>query len=278
MEITRLRHFRHERHWTGFLIGLCLAALCCGCRGKSNGRPPGASPPPSGAPALSGVEPAEAWMPLFDGRSFAGWRGIGMAGIPEGHWVIEDGAIKKVPQGEVPRQADGQPVEGGDLMTDATFEDFDLRLEWKISPGGNSGIKYNVSEEISLSVPPRQAAIGFEYQIIDDSAHPDAAHGPNRTAGALYDLIAPVRKTLKPVGEYNEARIVFRGRHGEHWLNGEKILEYELETPEMNGRLKMSKYRDIPDFAAKRAGHIVLQDHGDAVWFRNIRICRLKPE
>lgn len=157
-------------------------------------------------------------------------------------------------------------------MTVRAYGDFELRLEWKIRQGGNSGIKYNVSEEISMSVPPPQAAIGFEYQIIDDSLNPDALVGPDRTAAALYDLIAPQNKTLQSVGEYNEARIVFRGRHGEHWLNGRKVLEFDLGTPEMEGLIVASKYRDIPGFAEKRRGHIVLQDHGDAVWFRNIKI------
>ncbi|MBN2409513.1 MAG: DUF1080 domain-containing protein, partial [Candidatus Aminicenantes bacterium] len=112
----------------------------------------------------------------------------------------------------------------------------------------------------------------FEYQIIDDGLNPDALVGPNRTAAALYDLIAPQSKILKSVGEFNKARIVFRGRHGEHWLNGRKVLEFDLGTREMDGLIAASKYRDIPAFAEKRRGHIVLQDHGDAVWFRNIMI------
>lgn len=227
---------------------------------------------------LTDVERADGWVLLFDGRTLAGWRGIGREGVPAGHWVVEKGMIKKVPGGEVPRQADGQPALGGDLMTVRTFGDFELRLEWRINPGGNSGIKYNVSEKMSMDVPPPQAAIGFEYQILDDGGHPDALVGPNRTAAALYDLIPPQNKSLKPVGEYNEARIVFRGGHGEHWLNGQKVLDFDLETPEMEALVAASKYRDIPGFAAKRRGHIVLQDHGDVVWFRNIRIREYQPE
>jgi hypothetical protein len=236
--------------------------------------------PPSSGPraslsqlnSLTDEEKAGRWVLLFDGRTFEGWRGIGQSDIPQAHWVIEEGTIKKVPGGEVPRQADGQPIQGGDLMTVATFEDFELSLEWKISPGGNSGIKYNVSEEISMTNPPPQAAIGFEYQIIDDETHPDAGNAPTRTAAALYDLIAPEGKVLRSVGEFNEARIVFQGRHGEHWLNGVKVLEFDLDTSQFAGLLAASKYRDIPGFAERRSGHIVLQDHGDAVWFRNIKI------
>lgn len=225
---------------------------------------------------LTEKEQNEGWMLLFDGKSFNGWRGLGREGIPEGQWIIEDGAIKKVPSGEVPLQEDGQPLEGGDILTVRTFENFELFLEWKISPAGNSGIKYNVSEEMSTSFPPKYAALGFEYQILDDEKHPDAKAGADRTAAALYDLIAPQGKTLKPVGEFNTARILFKGNHGEHWLNGVKVLEYELETPEIESLLAASKYRIYPDFAKKRKGHIVLQDHTDAAWFRNIKIREIK--
>ena len=168
---------------------------------------------------------------------------------------------------------DGQPAAGGDLMTEATFGDFELSWEWKILPGGNSGVKYNVSEELSLNHAPNHAALGFEYQILDDLKNDDAKL-PTHRAGALYDLIAadPKEKMLKPVGEWNESRLVFRGAHGEHWLNGHKILEYELDTPKMDERLARSKYRKIPGFAERRRGHIVLQDHGDEVWFRNVRV------
>ncbi len=227
---------------------------------------------------LTKKEKNEGWILLFDGKSLDGWRGLGREGIPEGHWVIEDGAIKKVPSGEVPLQEDGQPIEGGDILTVRTFEDFELYLEWKISPAGNSGIKYNVSEEMSTSHPPRHAALGFEYQILDDENHPDAKAGTDRTAAALYDLIAPDGKTLKPPGEFNSARILFKGNHGEHWLNGVKVLEYELETPEMESLLAASKYRIYPDFGKKRKGHIVIQDHTDAAWFRNIKIREIKTD
>ena len=226
---------------------------------------------------LTKKESDEGWTLLFDGKTFNGWRGLGREGIPEGHWIIEDGAIKKIPTQDVPRQEDGQPMKGGDLITVRTFENFELYLEWKISQAGNSGIKYNVSEEMSIFHPPDRAALGFEYQILDDEGHPDAKAGANRSAGALYDLIAPAGKTLKPVGEYNSARIVFNGNHGEHWLNGIKVLEYDLETPEMESRLASSKYRVYARFAEKRKGHIVLQDHGNVVWYRSIKIHEIRP-
>jgi hypothetical protein len=225
---------------------------------------------------LTDEERSDGWILLFDGKSFEGWHGIGREGIPKGHWVIEEGSIKKVPTRDVPLQEDGQPLFGGDIITERTFENFELYLEWKISPGGNSGVKYNVSEEISITNPPQYAALGFEYQVLDDENHPDAKVGDNRTTAALYDLIAPLNKVLRPVGEFNTARVVFAGNHGEHWLNGKKVLEYDLETPKMEELLKKSKYRDIPGFAEKRKGHIVLQDHTDLVWFRNIKIRELK--
>jgi hypothetical protein len=134
-----------------------------------------------------------------------------------------------------------------------------------------------VSEELSVSSPPPSAALGFEYQILDDDLHPDARNGPNRTAGALYDLMGPGEdKSLRPVGEFNHTRIVFQGMHGEHWLNGRKVLQFDLGTPEFDALLAASKYAPIPAFAERRAGHIVLQDHGNDVWFRNIKVRKLQ--
>ncbi len=228
------------------------------------------------ANTLSAEESAAGWRLLFDGTSLRGWRGLGRDEIPAGHWLIEDGTIHKLASGEVPTAADGQPLEGGDIMTVDTFGDFELVLEWRVAPGANSGVKYNVSEEMSTASPPVHAALGFEYQILDDDLHPDAQNGPNRTAAALYDLVAPASgKPLRAVGEFNEARVVFRGTHGEHWLNGVKVLEFDLDTDDFAARLAASKYQPIDGFAARRRGHIVLQDHGDDVWFRDIKIREL---
>jgi hypothetical protein len=225
---------------------------------------------------LTKEEAGQGWILLFDGKTFNGWRGLGRNAAPKEHWIIEDQAIKKVPTKDVPRQADGQPLAGGDLMTIEAFEDFELAFDWKISPAGNSGVKYNVSEEMSVANAPNRAALGFEYQVLDDEKNADAKNGPNRTAAALYDLIPPQNQKLKPVGAYNTAKIVFKGSHGEHWLNGLKVLDYDLGTPRMNELLAKSKYKNIPNFAQKRKGHIVLQDHTDAVWYRNIKIRKLK--
>jgi len=212
------------------------------------------------------------WRLLFDGKTFNGWRGLGYDTVPSAHWKIENGTIRKLADGQVPRLPDGQPAAGGDLMTKDTFRDFELTWEWKISPAGNSGVKYNVSEEISMANAPNHAALGFEYQMLDDSLHEDNKV-PSHRAGALYDLIAPnASKRLKPVGQWNSSRIVFRGNHGEHWLNGTKVVDFELGTPHMDSLLAASKYKSIPNFATRRAGHIVLQDHVDEVFFRNIKI------
>lgn len=215
------------------------------------------------------------WRPLFDGSTFQGWRGLGYDSVPSAHWKIENGTIKKIANGAVPRIADGQPASGGDLITEETFKDFELSWEWKISSGGNSGVKYNVSEEISIAQSANHAALGFEYQLLDDSLAEDNKI-PSHRAGALYDLIAPdTDGKLNPAGQWNTSMIVLRGNHGEHWLNGKKVVDFDLRTPRMNSLLAKSKYRNIKNFAKRRAGHIVLQDHGDEVYFRNFRIRKI---
>ena len=230
--------------------------------------PPAAAPPNE----LTAAQRATGWRLLFDGRTLIGWRGLGYDSVPTAHWKVTDGAIEKIASGNVPKLADGQPAHGGDLMTVDSFGDFELAFEWKVAPGANSGVKYNVSEQLSMSLAPNHAALGFEYQILDDDRHEDGKL-PSHRAGALYDLIAPnARKHVRPVGEWNRSRIVFRGRHGEHWLNGEKIVEFDLGTPRMDSLIAASKYRSIPGFADRRRGHIVLQDHGDEAYFRSIKV------
>ncbi|HEY6208780.1 MAG TPA: DUF1080 domain-containing protein [Gemmatimonadales bacterium] len=230
-------------------------------------------PPAAARPnELTAAERAAGWRLLFDGRTLTGWRGLGYDSVPTAHWKVTDRAIEKIASGNVPKLADGQPAHGGDLMTVDSFGDFELAFEWKVAPGANSGVKYNVSEQLSMSQAPNHAALGFEYQILDDDRHEDGKL-PSHRAGALYDLIAPnARKQLRPVGEWNQSRIVFRGRHGEHWLNGEKIVEFDLGTPRMDSLIAASKYRSIPGFADRREGHIVLQDHGDEAYFRSIKV------
>lgn len=276
----RVRHAASPRALCT-LLGAALLAASAAC-----GAPRHASPMQSasagdvslaGAPnQLTAAERAAGWALLFDGTSLRGWRGLGRDTVPSAHWTVENGAIKKIPSGQVAVQADGQPIGGGDLMTEGSYGDFELSWEWKVAPGANSGIKYNVSEERSTSLQPRHAAKGFEYQVIDDDRHPDGQLVKHKT-GDLYDLIASnERKRVRPAGEWNASRIVFRGNHGEHWLNGEKVVEYDLGTPAMAAVLAASKYRDWPWFGERRRGHVVLQDHNDAVWFRSLKIRELR--
>jgi len=223
---------------------------------------------------LTETEKKEGWVLLFDGKTFDGWRGLGLNKAYEG-WIIEDQSIKIIPKSEGPRQADGQPILGGDLISVETYENFELIWDWKLNTKGNSGIKYNVSEELSLSWPPSRAALGWEYQMIDDSSLSDQASMDN-SSGALYDMIAPNKdKVIKPIGEFNSSRIIVNGNHCEHWLNGKKVLEYEMGSAQFDSLFRKSKFKDIPGFANKKNGHIALQDHAEASWFRNIKIRRL---
>lgn len=228
---------------------------------------------PSRPNELTAAERADGWQLLFDGKTFKGWHALGFPEMPRGLWVVEDGAIRHVEKGAGPKQADGQPLAGWDLISDSAFHDFELSWEWKISEAGNSGLKYNVSEQLSTTMTPPHAAKGWEYQMIDDVKNEDnkiASH----LSGSLYDMFAPAdRQRVRPAGQWNRSRIVFRGNHGEHWLNGEKIVEFDTGTPAFDSAFAKSKYSSYPAwFPQRRTGQIVLQDHGDAVWFRDIRI------
>jgi len=222
---------------------------------------------------LSESEIADGWELLFDGKTFNGWRGIGLERIPEGHWKIEDNCIRKIGSGEVPTQADGQPVKGGDLITDKTFNNFELTFEWKISKAGNSGIKYNVIEEYSIK-NGSTGALGFEYQVLDDDEHKDNLN-PTHRAASLYDMIEALGKTVQPVGKFNSAKIIFNKNYGEHWLNGVKVVEYDTDSPEFQSFFEKSKYHKHDDFTQHKIARIVLQDHGDDCWYRNIKIRKL---
>ena len=205
------------------------------------------------------------WRLLFDGKTTAGWRGFKKPGFPSQGWAVRDGALVKSATGT------GDSHGGGDIVTAETFGDFDLRFDWRISPGGNSGVKYLVTEE-------RSGPIAHEYQLIDDSKHPDAKIGEQRQTAALYDALPAARKTLRPVGEFNESRVLIRGRHVEHWLNGRKVLEYELESEALMAAKAKSKFKDVAGWGTKLKGHILLQDHGDEIAFRNVKILPLPPE
>jgi hypothetical protein len=195
------------------------------------------------------------WKVLFGGKSTDAWRGFRRDSFPTKGWVVENGTLKTVVGGD-----------RVDLITKDTYKDFDLELEWKVAPGGNSGVMYDVSESEKETY-----FTGPEMQVLDDDLHADGKN-PKTSAGALYALVAPVGKTLKPVGEFNRARIVKKGNHVEHWLNGKKVVEYELGSPELAKLIADSKFKDMPRFAKEGQGHIALQHHGQEVWYRNIRI------
>ena len=218
---------------------------------------------------LTNAEKKAGWKLLFDGQTLTGWRGFHNQ-TPPPSWTVADGCITK------PKTKAGTGQAGGDLITVDQFENFELSIEWKLEKGGNSGIKYLVSE----SLPPTgRSAVSFEYQVLDDDNHPDAKMGiaGNRTAGSLYDLIPAVKnKKLNPVGEFNQSRIVVKGNHIEHWLNGVKTVEFDRSSADYKKHLAESKFKGTKGFGEAKQGHILLQDHSDQVWFRNIKIRALK--
>ena len=207
---------------------------------------------------LTAKEKAEGWKLLFNGTSFDGWRGYRMTGLPEGGWEIKDGLLKTVPR-----------AKGRELVTVQKFDNFELSWEWRVGPAGNNGVKYFVNEE-------RPGAPGHEYQMIDDEANPDGKIGPQRTTGAFYDVLPPAAgKPVAKAGEWNQSRILVQGNHVEHWLNGKKVLTYELGSAEVKAGLAKSKFAKFPDFGTKIQGPIMLTYHNDECWYRSIKIREL---
>ena len=218
------------------------------------------------ANTISEREAAEGWELLWDGETTEGWRGARLDGFPEIGWSIENGILK------VHKSDGGESTNGGDIVTTKPYKNFMLKVDFQITEGANSGIKYFVDTD--LNKEGTGSAIGCEFQILDDQNHPDANMGKdgNRTLGSLYDLIAaPTDKPFRR-GFFNTAQVVVQGNHVEHWLNGVKIVEYERNTDEWNQLVQTSKYKNWPNFGNAEEGLILLQDHGDEVWFQNIKI------
>jgi hypothetical protein len=207
------------------------------------------------APSQDTSAEEKGFKTLLNGETREGWVGYGKKEWPEG-WELTDGVLHRAGS-------------GGDIMTAQEYGDFDLRFDWKIVEGGNSGVMYRVSVEKGPAYET-----GPEYQVLDNARHQDGK-SPLTSAGSLYALYAPAKDVAKPAGEWNEGRIVVHGNHVAHYLNGEKVVETELGGDDWNKKVAGSKFAGWKKFGVNKRGHIVLQDHGDEVWYRNVRIKEL---
>lgn len=232
---------------TAPLVLLLLSLTIASCRQADSD---GADP----APVAVGE-----WQVLFDGTDTQHWRGYRKEGMPATWSITEAGALYTT-GGE----------DGGDIVTKEQYGNFELELEWKVAEESNSGIMFRVTED--HDVPYRT---GPEFQILDDSAYADQGLRPETSTGANYDMHAPSANVARPTGEWNHTRLIANGPHVEHWLNGEKIVEYELWSDDWKQRVAGSKWVEMPNYGMHPVGHICLQDHGNEIWFRNIRIRRL---
>jgi uncharacterized protein YbdZ (MbtH family) len=201
---------------------------------------------------LTSEERAQGWKLLFDGKTTTGWRGFRQQNVPAG-WQVVNGALTRTGR-------------GGDLITIDQFGSFELALEWQIAEGGNSGIMFRVSEEGNATYHT-----GPELQVLDNHRHPDGK-SPLTSAGSCYGLYAPSADVTRPVGSWNQVRLLVRGNYVEHWLNGTRVVQYELFSPEWETRVAESKFKQWPKFGRVPRGHLALQEHGARVAYRNIRI------
>jgi hypothetical protein len=244
------------------LSGFMLATLLTGaCNQSSDSKNTAAAD----AAQTEAAEPAadSEWIALFDGKSLAGWHGYNKTGEVT-NWAVQDGALVCL--------GAAKDAHGGDIVTDQKFDNFELTWDWKVDKGSNSGVMYHVVEGPKYKAPYET---GPEYQIIDDIGFPDKLE-PWQQAGADYGMqVANEKKKLKPVGDWNTSKIVYDKGHVEHWLNGEKIVEFEVDSPEWKKGKTEGKWKDYPDYASVKNGAIALQDHGNKAYFKNIKIKQL---
>jgi hypothetical protein len=221
---------------------------------------------------LTPTEKRKGWRLLWDGKTTDGWRGAKLEGFPEDGWEIANGMLT------VKESGGEESANGGDIVTKNTFSEFELIVDFMLTEGANSGIKYFVDPELNKG---EGSAIGLEYQLLDDSKHPDATMGMsgNRTLASLYDMIPSYNlsenmedKRFNGIGKWNRARIVVRGNQVEHWLNNLRVVEYERGSQIYRALVAYSKYKIWPNFGESESGHLLLQDHGNTVHFRNIKI------
>src|ERR1043165_1688155 len=228
---------------------LVAAALLCfaGCSSLQTQSEPN---------TLTSAEKRHGWKLMFDGKAPGNWHNIGKTGFPEKGWVIEDGTLRKLAK-----------VRGGDLITDDTYSEFDLKWDWKIAPKGNNGVKYFVTDD--------RKGVGHEYQMLYDAAEPEGKDNGKHSTASFYEVLPPWPNkpaALHPAGEWNSSRVYVHGNTVEHWLNGQKVLEYELGSQQVKDGVAKSKFRNVPHFGERVKGHILLTDHGDEATFRSIKI------
>lgn len=253
-------------------ILLITTLLLSGCGGADASLPEESAEAPETAEtngtehnSLSANEQADGWILLFNGKDLSGWSNYNKSTIGK-NWVIDEAAIHL--NAENKEDGDWQAADGGDIVFEEEFENYELRLDWKIGECGNSGIIFNVKESPEIDYPWQT---GPEMQILDNTCHPDAKIVTHK-AGDLYDLIECSEVTVKPVGEWNSIRLIVNNGHLEQWQNGVKVVETEMWTPEWKEMIANSKFKDMPLFGTIKKGKIALQDHGDPVWFRNIKV------
>ena len=248
--------------WIGPAVALCAAAFAIAACSSGPAETPATGKAPAPSPAgpahniLTAEEAAAGWKLLWDGKTLAGWHTYGKTEVVG--WEIADGTLIALGQGG---------DHANDILTDAEYESFELLVDWKLSPQANSGIFYHVVEQGY----DRVYATGPEYQLIDDDGWPDKLEDW-QMSGANYAMHPPMAKAARPVGEWNTTRIVVNKGRVEHWLNGAKTVEYELWSPEWEKLRTTGKWKDFPGYGSGRKGKLGLQDHGNKVFFRNVKI------